>query len=153
MADEVTAKVLGGYIGVSDRTVRDLAEREIAIRGARGSYLLEESIRSYCEHLRATASGRGGVEGVLDLTAERARLAKEQADAQSLKNEALRASLLPAEDVKAEWADIVATVDTRIMAVPQRLWERIDQLTLDESEIIADELREALSELHGATPQ
>jgi phage terminase Nu1 subunit (DNA packaging protein) len=48
--------------------------------------------------------------GELDLDAERARLAKEQADGQALKNEALRESLIPTAEVTAGWAAAQAVV-------------------------------------------
>src|SRR5215212_8512942 len=44
-------------------------------------------------------------DGKPDLEAERARLAKEQADGQALKNEALRASLLPADEAAEAWKE------------------------------------------------
>jgi phage terminase Nu1 subunit (DNA packaging protein) len=49
-------------------------------------------------------------DGEPDLNAERARLAKEQADGQALKNEALRESLIPTAEVTAGWAAVQAVV-------------------------------------------
>ena len=51
---------------------------------------LKPTILAYCAHVRGIASGRGGEEQVLDLTKERARLAKEQADEKEIKNAVLR---------------------------------------------------------------
>ena len=59
---------------------------------------LTTTVRNYVRHLRGTASGRGGEEQVAALTTERARLAKEQADAQALKtqiNDLWTAEVLP----------------------------------------------------------
>lgn len=43
----------------------------------------------------------------IDLTEERARLAKEQADAQALRNAALRSELLPADEVESAWQSAI----------------------------------------------
>lgn len=65
------------------------------VRLGHDAYDLEESTRRYIASLRETASGRGGEEQVLNLTSERARLAREQADAQALKNAVLRGEYVP----------------------------------------------------------
>jgi len=123
-----------------------LCKRKVAIRLGRNSYDLEQSTRNYIQHLRGIASGRGGEEQMLTLTGQRARLARAQADAQELKNAALRSELVKAADVERGWADILRQVRARILAVPSRLRQSIDLKPTDAIKIDR-ELREALSEI------
>lgn len=143
---QVTGKVLANVLGVADRTLRDLAERGLVVKAGRGSYELAASVRRYCEHLREIAAGRGGEAGVLDLTAERARLAKEQADAQAIKNATLRGELLPAADVERRWREVLAGVRSRMLAVPSRTRQALAHLTATEVAVIDREVRDALGE-------
>ena len=67
-------------------------------------------MRRYCEHVRRTASQRGGEASLAALRDERIRIAKEQADALALKNAEARGELLDAKAVEAEWASVLRTV-------------------------------------------
>jgi phage terminase Nu1 subunit (DNA packaging protein) len=86
----------------------------------RGQYKHEESVRRYCEHVRRTASQRGGEASLAALRDERIRIAKEQADALALKNAEARGELLDAKAVEAEWASVLRTVRAGMLAVPSR---------------------------------
>lgn len=85
----MSARQLGEVLGLNERTVRELVDRGIVNRTGRGRYDLFGSVLAYVEHLRTVAAGRGGEAASYDLTRERARLAKEQADERELKNAAL----------------------------------------------------------------
>jgi phage terminase Nu1 subunit (DNA packaging protein) len=54
----------------------------------------------------------------IDLNAERARLAKEQADGQSLKNSVARGELLPAENVENAWMAAIGRCRALLLGVP-----------------------------------
>jgi terminase small subunit / prophage DNA-packing protein len=79
MGDTFSTVSLAALFGVTDRTIRDLAKRGIIVR-AEGGFVLAESVRGYCSHLRTLATGRGGEPALASATAERARLARMQAD-------------------------------------------------------------------------
>ncbi len=82
----VSATELGELIGVSARTIRELAAAGAIERTARGQYALKDSVRRAFSHLRAAAAGRGaGGAGVADLATERALLARIQREAIALK--------------------------------------------------------------------
>jgi terminase small subunit / prophage DNA-packing protein len=140
------ASTVAKYLGVNTRTVYRLAEEGHVIKVAPGRFDVALSASRYCAHLRAVAAGRGGEKGVLDLTAERARLAKEQADAQSLKNEAARGALIPAGEVTAKWRGILTGVRSLMLAVPSRVRVAIPHLTAAEIEAVDREIRNALTE-------
>lgn len=147
LSGEVSAKELAELFGISDRTVRDLYDRGIVKKSARGRYLLTESVQLYTAHLRGVAAGRGGEDGVVDLTAERARLAKEQADAVSLKNAASRRELVPAVDIERGWTTVCRRVRNAMLAVPSRVRQSLPHLTAYDGSVIDREIRDALSEL------
>ena len=127
-----------------------LGKRDIVIRLGHDSYNLEESTRRYVASLRETASGRGGEEQVLNLTGEQARLAREQADAQALKNAVARGENVPAIEVERAWADILRGLRSRLLAVPSRLRQTVPHLTTSDVTQIDRELRDALQELGAA---
>lgn len=64
------------------------------------------------EALPRIAGGEG-----LDLSAERARLAREQADAQEMKNAVARGELVPADQIEGAWVALLSGVRTRLLAV------------------------------------
>jgi phage terminase Nu1 subunit (DNA packaging protein) len=131
---------LARLIGVTDRTVRELAKKGIVVKAGRGLYRVEASVLGYCNHLREIAAGRSDAPS---LTGQRIRLAKEQADAQALKNAALRGELVDAAAVDREWQEIVRAVRSRMLAIPSRL----QHLTAADVSALDREIRDALTEL------
>lgn len=143
---EIGAGELAKLLGVSRRMIPDLASRGIIKPVKRGRYPLAESVTGYCGYLRGVASGRGGEDQVYELTAERARLAKEQADAHEMKNAISRGELVEADHVRRVWADTLRKVRAAILASPSRLRQRLPHLTAHDVEALDGELRRALSE-------
>jgi terminase small subunit / prophage DNA-packing protein len=152
--DEVTAAELSEWIGASERTVRELAGREIIVRTGRGKYRLQASVAGYVAHLREVAAGRGPATGpsALDLVAERARLAAEQADAQAMKNDVTRGLVVPVAVAAEDLGRRCARIRTRLLAIPSETAVRVQRAkTAPEAEaIIRDVIYEALEELSGA---
>jgi terminase small subunit / prophage DNA-packing protein len=90
-----------------------------------------------------------GGEGVAaSAAAERDRLAKEQAGADSLalKNARLRGSLLDAEAVEREWTNILRTVRSAVITLPSRIGAQSPQLTPSDVAKIEREVRTMLTE-------
>lgn len=137
---------LCALLDISSGMLTQLKSRGIAVHLKHDVYDLEATVRAYVGHLRGTASGRGGEDQVAALTTERARLAKEQADAQALKNAALRRELVSAADVERTWSDILRQVRSRILAVPSRLRQSV-ALPAETVAALDRELRDALTEL------
>ena len=137
-------------LGISPAMLSELKKRGIAIHYGKDAYDLAETVRAYVTHLRGTASGRGGEEHVTSLTAERSRLAKEQADAMAIKNAKLRGELVEAEQVERAWSDTLRQVRARLMAIPSRL--RADLPQIDQTAVTAFDraLRDTLTEVGNA---
>jgi terminase small subunit / prophage DNA-packing protein len=133
------------WLGVSERA---LDKHEAVLVRVDGKYDVKASVIAYCAHLRGIASGRGGEAQVLDLTKERARLAKEQADEKELKNAVLRGDLLPAAEVEATWSDFLRGLRSRMLALPSRA-QVTAGLTQAQTLAVDKELRLALAEAGG----
>lgn len=147
-----SGEVLADLFGITERTLRDLADDGKAVKVGRGLYDRDASIRLYVVHLRNVASGRGGDDHVANLTAERARLAKEQADSWAKRNAVAAGDLIPAAEVGPRWQAILAGVRSRMLAVPSRLRHRCPHLTATDVAALDRELRDALTEAADADP-
>lgn len=145
----IGGKDLCELLDLTSAALTDLKKRGIAVHLGYDAYDLRETVRRYVASLRSTAARWGDPEQVPQLTAEKARLAKEQADAQALKNARLRDELVEASAVERAWADTLRKVRARILAVPPRLRQTITLSTAD-ADLIDRELRDALTELGNA---
>ena len=149
----VSARVLGSWLGITDRAVRKAAEEGRVVRAGRGKYALKASVTRYASHFREVAANRSGdPENSLELTAERAALAREQREGHRIKNERERRELVPIGEVTARWSDLVATTRSRILAVPARVRDVLPQLNATDIGKLDAEIRKALTEIGRAKP-
>jgi len=116
-----TQAEVAAHLDLSDRSVRDLLDRGVLPNARRGALDLDQCRVAYIRHLRETAAGRAAGPAADDLTAERARLAREQADHFALKNAALRKELLPRTDITRVVVAAFQIVRDRLSALPARL--------------------------------
>jgi phage terminase Nu1 subunit (DNA packaging protein) len=82
-----------------------------------------------------------------DYNESRARSEYEKANLLELERKQKEKLLLPADQVERVWANTVATVKTKLLAVPTRLRQRIPHLSLEEVAIADELIRESLQEL------
>lgn len=143
---EIGVIELADLLAVSERTIGSYVQKGILSRSRRGKFMLRESVRAVATHLRETASARGAssAEG---LTAQRERIAREQADKLAMQNAAVRREMLPRHEVVDEWASILRLVRSRMLAAPSRIQQTLGHLTAHDMDIIDRELRDALEEL------
>lgn len=142
----VRGRLLAQVLGLHERTIRDLVDKKIIPRATSEGYPMATCVAAYCAHEREVAAGRGGASGVSTLTAERARLAREQADAAALKNAALRGDLVDAAAVERTWTATLAAVRARFLSVPSRFLACAPHLTRADGEALDAEIRLALEE-------
>ncbi len=135
-------------LGITPPMLTELKKRGIARHVGRDAWDLEATVNAYVTHLRGVASGRGGEAQVLALTAERARLAKAQADAQELKNAQARGELIRADEAERAWSEFLRQLRARLLALPARL--RADGVLDAASSAAVDRaLRDALADIGG----
>lgn len=138
---------LCGLLGVSPAALTDFHQRGLAVKLGHDAYDLGATVQAYTAHLRGIAAARGGEDHVLALTTERARLAKEQADAMALKNAEKRGELVSAASVASGWSDTLRGVRARLMALPSRLRASLPHLSAADVALIDREIRNTLTEL------
>lgn len=114
LSEPISQAAFGALVGVSQQAISDFIQTTgLAQPVTAGAMLL-----AYCERLREQAAGRLGViVGGLDLTQERALLAREQRIAQAIKNAVSRGEFAPVGVL----ADVLAEVSSAVV-------DRLDQL-------------------------
>lgn len=133
---------LAGLLGISTRRLNQLVEEGIAVRTAPGMFDAAATVQAYVAHASGKAAG-AVVE--LDLNREKARLAKEQADGQAMKNAVERREFVRAEDVAREWEDIIRSVRSAMLSVPSRCRRQAaTSFGVAEIAVIDREIRDAL---------
>lgn len=113
-----------------------------------GKTTLEACRIAYIRSLREAAAGRGGTAGG-ELAEQRARLAREQADAAAIKNAEARAELIPAEEIEPWAVALLSGVKTRIRAVPPKVTPLVyaAETKAEILGIIVEAIDEALEEI------
>lgn len=128
----MTQAQFGVLVGMSQQAVSDLVRRKILADGASA----DEWLLAYCDHLREVAAGRGG-EATFELAAERARLAKEQADKVAMQNALTRGELAPAHLIEEVLARAGARAGRLLETIPGLLRRRLPSLTTDDIAAVA----------------
>jgi hypothetical protein len=82
---------------------------------------LDDYRRAYITGLRKTAAGHQSEDGKLDLTAERANLARVQRERIEMENAVTRGELVLGSDVEEMWGSEFTRVKNRLMAFPTKL--------------------------------
>lgn len=138
------------HIGVTPKYVQDLINEGVIDRKDRGTYDINECRDVYIKKLREAAAGRAN-SGDLNLTDERARLAKEQADAKEMENAITRGELVYIEDVAKRVEVALSKVKTKILAIPTKVAP--EAAAADDAKevqaLIERHIIEALNELAG----
>lgn len=119
----LTAHDLGAIVGVSERRIRELRDQGVIPDNGQGRYILGEAVAAYCAHLRPSQgrAAAGGSAEDLDLTVERARKAKEEADRLEMQNAQMRHQLLARADVDAAVTAAFARVRARLIGLAAKL--------------------------------
>lgn len=132
LASPLTQAQFGDLVGISQQAVSDLVRRTILPDGATG----DEWLLAYCDHLREVAAGRGG-SNAMELAAERARLAREQADKLAMQNAVTRGELAPAHLLEQVLARAGARAGRLLETIPGLLRRRLPQLSADDIGAVA----------------
>lgn len=103
-------------VGLTASRASQLAQRGVLRQGG----TLAEWLQDYCESLRTQASGRA-VRGPLDLSQERAELARSQRRLADVKHAELTGQLIDKAGVRAEFARQTAAVRDSLLTMPSRL--------------------------------
>lgn len=131
LTSPVTQARFGDLVGITQPAVSELVRRKILPDGASA----DEWLLAYCDHLREMAAGRGGESGA-ELVAERARLAREQADKIAMQNAVTRGELAPAYVLEEVLSRAGARAARLLETIPGTLRRRLPQLSGDDIAVV-----------------
>jgi phage terminase Nu1 subunit (DNA packaging protein) len=132
-------------LGLTTRRVNQLADEGITVRAGHGEFDGPASVQAFI----AQAANRGkDKEAGIDKEREEARLKKEQADTQELKNAKLRKELLPVAEVERVWSEQISSIRSGLLAVVSRVRQRVS-LSIEDAVILDEEIRGAMVKLAG----
>ena len=97
---------------------------------------------AYCKRLREMAAGRYSASD-LDLTEERARLARAQSERIEMENAVKRGELAPIDTLRDVLVPVVAQITAHLDAIPGKLKREAPHLTATDLEIVAREITRA----------
>ena len=131
-------RTFGQLVGVTQGAVgAAVAEGILAPGETYRAWLL-----AYCKRLREMAAGRYSA-GDLDLTEERARLARAQSERIEMENAVKRGELAPIDTLRDVLVPVVAQIAAQLDAVPGKLKREAPHLTHLDLEIVAREITRA----------
>jgi len=120
--DSVTVAELADLLGLSTRTVKQLAAEGVFPRTSRGQYDLKAGVRNYTARLRDGAALRGGDDAT---SAARRRESEARALKVELANRKALGELVEAQEVARRWTASLTDVRARMLAVPARVAARL----------------------------
>ena len=131
----VTAKRLGEVFKISEKTIRNLVDRNILTRNEKGSFDLIESVSAYLDYLHANSDTQ--------------KLRAIQAKRLQLKYEKESNELHSTDEVEIFISKMIVSFRQRILAIPNRIGKDLLNKTerFEIEEILKDELYIALEEL------
>lgn len=138
-----TSKVIAGYLGLTERRIRQLRYEGILEEKRPGLYDLRGSIARYIAYI-------GGGIGKENLNAERAKLTKEKRLAAEMDNRIKRGELHSTEDIELALSTMLMNFRTKTLAIPAKLSPELAQMNGDRQKIfdrLRDECEELLQEL------
>lgn len=148
----VTAGVLGGILGVSERRVRGLAQEGIFVKASQGRYKLKESMHNYVLNLRvANDAGKttaSELEDELDLKLEQAKHIRVKRHMSELQLALMKGEVHKSSDVESVMTDMLVRFKTKIISLPSKLTPQL--VDRDKSYILnalTEELNQVLEEL------
>ena len=144
----VGVQTLSAYLGITKQVIYEHARAGRLKKVGPNKFDLQESVRLYCEHLRALAARYKSANGTGITNTMTARARKETAQAQywELKAQRMRGELIAVDEVRDEWFGIAKRVRGTFLALHSTLILRAG-LSKAQATIIRETIREALTEL------
>lgn len=146
---------MGALLGISAVRVRELSRRGVFKSSGHGKWDPAQVVPAYCESLRKTAAGRASSDGEgLELTAERAKLARAQRIRTELQIAAERGALVSAQDVARDAAQLGTVVIAGLYNLPSRVSDsvagmrsgfEIDRTITREIDLLVNDIRASLA--------
>lgn len=143
----VTQTALGRILGLSVGRINQLIEEQIVERdpsSKTGAVLLVESLKNYYQSKSDRKDGKGKV----NFWDERALLTRSQRKLAELKLKKARGEVYNAKDVEDAFAQLVITLRTNLLGLPNKFAVQLEGKTrADISQILTEEIEYQLTEL------
>lgn len=133
----VDVTMLARLLNLTPRRIQQLAAEGVIPKDERGKYLLIPAVQQYVKYLQEKV---GGGSGVADLSSQRARLAKEQADKIERENAVRNGQLIPADQFVRALADVAGQAIPLIDALPGQIRLRQPDAPVSFIKVVEDEL-------------
>lgn len=132
---------------LTERRVQQLAKEGVIPKAASGKYELAPCIKGYIKYLKEKAFGQDGTPN--NITVERARLVKMQADNLEQEMKLRNKKLLDSDEVKKEWINMLSCCRSALLAIPNRLGYQVNSAPTpaESAALMKDAINEALDEL------
>lgn len=127
-----TQEQFASLVGIAQQTVSDFVSRGVLHPSA----TLGEWLLTYCAHLRGIAAGRGGDDGV-ELSRERAALARAQTERIEMMNAERRRELAPARLIEELLARTATRVARVLETIPGEVRRRLPAATSEDIHAVA----------------
>lgn len=151
----ITRKTAADLLGLSVRRVGQIVEEGNGPPQARGGSFPAREFGQWMVERELAKHGRVGGDDLngrtLDLTNERARLAKAQADKTELEVAELHGEMVRVPEVTEAWSKHIAAARARLLALPSKAAARVaaPALLAETQELLRGIVDEALNELAG----
>ena len=137
---KATQQTFATLVGVTRSAVVAAVSEGILTPGQ--SY--REWLLAYCKRLREMAAGRYSA-GELDLTEERARLARAQSERIEMENAVKRGELAPIDTLRDAMIPAMTQISALMDAIPVKLKREAPHLTATDLEIVKREIASAMN--------
>lgn len=142
--ETISIAEMSNLINLNPRNVRDLAARGILVpAGKAGRYETVASLHNYIQDLRDKAAGRATKSGI-NLSDERALLAREQRIEQERKNRVASGEIITLSEAKDGWSRIAIAFRSAVSGLPSRIRAKIPHLTPHDGQQLAQLCRDTL---------
>lgn len=115
MNETIKGPILAEMLGISPRHLGNLEKVGAVVKSERGEWLLRESVRKFCEHLR----NKGEPDG--DYEADKARLMKAKADRAEIETAQRAGKLVMTDRIGKVVADAIGIAVSKLMQVGDKV--------------------------------
>ncbi len=148
-----SAGELAKLFGIQPRAIQALAAKGAVARATHGRYRRDDSIRTYCTHLRESAAGRLAREGGDDVLSASAGLKIEQTMLARARRRVLEGAVIDVERLQPLWTRHARVVRASVLAIPSRARAALPHLSAFDAAKIEEITRDALTDLAQKAPQ
>jgi len=146
MATSFNIEAISKLLKLSERRIQQLAKDNIIPKAERGKYDLVSSVHGYIDFLKAKAGGDFTAEDVIK---NKNKLMKAKAEIAEIERMKATGELIPKEEVKSTWLELINKVKQKLLAIPNRTAPIIVSIknTNEIKLILQDKIYEALYEI------